>query len=120
MSRVNEPSRVSIKLAAFLHSSVESVSAFDRLLAELAPDLPVRHTALTHLAEAGAEQLQTEAAQAVHEETEAGAVVVLCVCPRLAEAAEAAGLDALRADMEDPTDAILRAAEAYRKAAGNA
>lgn len=109
-----------MKLAAFLHSSAESVPAFDKLLAALAPDLPVRHAALTHLAEVGDERLLTEAAQAVHEETEAGAVVVLCVCPRLADAAEAADIDALRADMEDPTDAILQAAEAYRKAAENA
>ncbi len=109
-----------MKLAAFLHSSAESVPAFDKRLAELAPDLPVRHAALTHLAGIENKRLQTEAALAVHEETEAGAVVVLCVCPRLAEAAEAACLNTLRADIEDPTDAIMQAAEAYRKAVGNA
>lgn len=117
---MNEPRRIPVKLAAFLHSSAESVAAFDKLLAELAPELPVRHAALTHLSGIGDEQLQKEAEQAVQEETEAGAVVVLCVCPRLADAAKAARLDALRADMEDPTDAILQAAEAYLKAAENA
>ena len=101
-----------LRTLTLLHSSTESVVEWDSLLAERSPTLPVRHVALTHLEGMTGGQVQAETAKAAAEETELGAAAIVCVCPRIAEAAAALGLQFFTAEPDDLRRAVKTASKA--------
>ena len=68
---------------SFVHTVASNIETFDALVAELAPDIPVRHTVqgdlLTQALDAGelTADIRRQAAEAVVNEAENGAAVVL-------------------------------------------
>ncbi|MFP6778207.1 MAG: aspartate/glutamate racemase family protein [Alphaproteobacteria bacterium] len=88
---------------SFVHTVASNIETFDALVAELAPDIPVRHTVqgdlLTQALDAGelTADIRRQAAEAVVNEAENGAAVVLCTCSTVGPGADdAAGLTATK------------------------
>ncbi len=85
----------------FLHTAPVHIATFNRLLTELAPDIPARHivdeSLLREARESGVtESLAKRVEQVVHDALHDGAKVVLCTCSTIGGCAESAG--ALRVD----------------------
>jgi hypothetical protein len=81
-------------MLAFLHTSPVHVATFDRLICQLAPDLPVRHEVRQDLLEAvvreGAisDEVRLATRAALIALASAGAKVIVCTCSTLAGLAE--------------------------------
>ena len=82
---------------AFLHTAAVNEASFGAIVAELAPDVPVRHAVREELLVAARRAGGVDAALAarvrgeIEALVEAGARVVVCTCSTLGDAAEAAG-----------------------------
>jgi hypothetical protein len=80
-----------------LHTSPVHIATFDRLLAEVAPDVPVRHVVEESLLRQARDrghvtvELAGRIAETVQDALEQDAKVVLCTCSTIGGAAEAAG-----------------------------
>ncbi len=88
---------------ALVHTVPANIETFDALIGELAPDIPIRHVmhdALLKEALAAGEltaDIKRRTAEAVVEEAENGAAVVLCTCSTVGPGADdAAALTATR------------------------
>ncbi len=88
---------------ALVHTIASNIETFDALVGELAPDIPVRHTVqgdlLTQALDAGelTADIRRRTAEAVVNEVENGAAVVLCTCSTVGPGAhDAAGLTATK------------------------
>lgn len=100
----------------FLHTAQANIDAFDRLLAETAPDVPVRHVldeALLNDAIAAGRltpEIRERTAAALLREAEAGARVVLCTCstvgPGAEDAAARGSVPVLRVDRPMALEAV--------------
>ncbi|MGK3990089.1 hypothetical protein WME99_44005 [Sorangium sp. So ce136] len=88
-----------MKTLTFLHTSPVHIATFDRLLAEMAPTIPAKHTVDEGLLrDARASGLTPEVArrieQAILSAVAGGSAVVLCTCSTIGGCAERAGQDA--------------------------
>ncbi len=93
---------------AFVHTIPANIETFDALVGELAPDIPIRHVMHDELlkqALAAGEltpDIRRRTAEAVVEEAENGAAVVLCTCstvgPGADDAAEMTATKVMRVD----------------------
>lgn len=88
---------------ALVHTVPANIETFDALIGELAPDIPIRHVMhdalLTEALAAGelTADIRRRTAEAVVEEAENGAAVVLCTCSTVGPGADdAAALTATR------------------------
>ncbi len=88
---------------SFVHTIASNIETFDALVGELAPDIPVRHTVrgdlLTQTLDAGelTADIRRQTTEAIVNEAENGAAVVLCTCSTVGPGADdAAGLTATK------------------------
>ena len=90
-----------------LHTAPANLATFDRLLAEIAPDVEAKHVLASHLLDdvrlhGITTDLRARIGETVSQAVNNGATVVLCTCPTIGDCAEAArtpaGADVLRVD----------------------
>jgi len=91
----------------FLHTSPVHITTFDRLLADLAPEIPIQHIVNESLLQdARADGISAKLKMRVRQELDSasanGAAVILCTCSTIAgcaeEAGQADGIPVLRID----------------------
>jgi len=87
---------MTVPVLALIHTIPANIEAFDALVAELAPDVPIRHTMHDDLLkEALAEgeltaDIRQRTAEAIVKQAEDGAAVVLCTCSTVGPGADLA------------------------------
>lgn len=97
-----------------LHTAPANIATFDRLLAEIAPDIEATHVLASDLLDDARAQglttdLRARIGETVSQAVDNGATVVLCTCSTIGDCAEAASLP--------PGAAVLRVDRAMAEAA---
>jgi len=92
-------SDASTRTLTLLHTAPANVATFDRLLAELAPEVEAKHVLASKLlddarASGITTDLRARVGEAVSTAVDNGAAVVLCTCSTIGDCAEAASLPA--------------------------
>ncbi len=82
-----------------LHTAPANLETFDRLLAELAPEIEAKHVLASHLLDEAratgiTRDLRARVGEAVSTAVDNGAAVVLCTCSTIGDCAEGASLPA--------------------------
>src|SRR5687768_3878216 len=89
---VNEERKMMTKTLAFLHTAPVNVATFDRLLAEIAPSIPVKHVIdESLLRDARAFGITAELEERIHgalTDLMEDAAVVVCTCSTIGGSAE--------------------------------